>query len=126
MGRVSRTGPGLVILLTLFNWACCADPVLTPRTLTDAAGNSADDNSTIKWAPLPSFDPYKAGDIEYDSSGLAPLNNFAKAFIRGGVFPYGVPWGMLFFRMNYLEIITFRSLDHVAQMSWLNTTRMMV
>ena len=115
MGRVSRTGPGLVILLTLFNWAFCADPVLTPRTLTDAAGNSADDNSTIKWAPLPSFDPYKAGDIEYDSSGLAPLNNFAKAFIRGGVFPYGVPWGMLFFRMYYLEVITFRSLDHVTQ-----------
>ncbi|XP_078312630.1 prominin-1-A-like isoform X2 [Crassostrea virginica] len=95
MGRVSSAWLGLVILLTLFNQACCADPVLTPRTLTDAAGNSADDNSTIKWAPLPSFDPYKAGDIEYDSSGLAPLNNFAKAFIRGGVFPYGVPWDLM-------------------------------
>lgn len=93
MGRVVRHWTGIVILLAWINLGYCDDPVLTPATLTDSGGNAANANSSIKWAPLPSFDSYKAGDIEYDSSGLAPLNNFAKSFINGAVFPLGVPWG---------------------------------
>nr|XP_034328960.1 prominin-1-A isoform X7 [Crassostrea gigas] len=95
MGRVVRHWTGIVILLAWINLGYCDDPVLTPATLTDSGGNTANANSSIKWAPLPSFDSYKAGDIEYDSSGLAPLNNFAKSFINGAVFPLGVPWDLM-------------------------------
>lgn len=95
MGKGIRHWTGIAILLTWFNFGYCADPVLTPETLTDSGGNSANANSTIKWAPLPSFDSYKAGDIKYDASGLAPMNNFAKSFINGAVFPLGVPWDLM-------------------------------
>lgn len=97
MERVVRHWTGIVILLAWINWGYCDDPVLTPETLTDSGGNTANANSSIKWAPLPSFDSYSAGDIKYDASGMAPLNNFAKSFINGAVFPLGVPWG------EYLE-----------------------
>lgn len=95
MERVVRHWTGIVILLAWINWGYCDDPVLTPETLTDSGGNTANANSSIKWAPLPSFDSYSAGDIKYDASGMAPLNNFAKSFINGAVFPLGVPWDLM-------------------------------
>ncbi|XP_061184848.1 prominin-1-like isoform X3 [Saccostrea echinata] len=86
---------GIVIFLTCFRGGFCADPVLTPETVTDSGGNSANANSTITWGPLPSYDSYTAGSITYDASGLTPLYNFAKAFINGAVFPYGIPWDLM-------------------------------
>lgn len=112
MGRVVRHWTGIVILLAWINWGYCDDPVLTPATLTDSGGNTANANSSIKWAPLPSFDSYKTGDIEYDSSGLAPLNNFAKAFINGAVFPLGVPWGKY---LNNLGTCTMYMHNHITK-----------
>lgn len=109
MERVVRHWTGIVILLTWINWGYCDDPILTPKTLTDSGGNTANANSSIKWAPLPSFDSYKAGDIKYDASGMAPLNNFAKSFINGAVFPLGVPWG------KYLENLGIYMHDQITK-----------
>lgn len=89
-----KCGGGIVILLAWLSGGWCADPVLTPEVVSDSGGNSANASSFITWAPVPSYDTYSAGNIKYDASGLTPLYNFAKSFINGAVFPYGIPWGM--------------------------------
>ncbi|XP_048746955.2 prominin-1-like isoform X2 [Ostrea edulis] len=95
MRREMKCGGGIVILLAWLSGGWCADPVLTPEVVSDSGGNSANASSFITWAPVPSYDTYSAGNIKYDASGLTPLYNFAKSFINGAVFPYGIPWDLM-------------------------------
>lgn len=100
------------------NYGYGADPVLTWSSWTDSVGNTADANSDVTWAPipLPANSTYKGGSMTYDSRGLEPLINLAKAFINGVVFPYGISWGrfylysqiylMSFFQGNIRQVVT--------------------
>ena len=62
------------------------DPVFSPSTLNDAAGNFADEDSVITWADLPASEPYNAGNPSRISEGLTPYYNFMHSFV-GSVFP---------------------------------------
>lgn len=75
------------------NYGYGADPVLTWSSWTDSVGNKADANSDVTWAPIPLPANYKESPVPYDSRGLEPFYNFAKAFINGPVFPNGISWG---------------------------------
>ncbi|KAK3095244.1 hypothetical protein FSP39_012090 [Pinctada imbricata] len=79
-----------------------ADPVLSPETISDSNGNSADRNSDITWSDIPTFATYLAGSVVYNDNGLGPMYDFAKSFINGGVFPYDLPWG----KINHLLLQT--------------------
>ncbi|XP_052098377.1 prominin-1-like isoform X2 [Mytilus californianus] len=113
------------IRIAIFIWFCCfhfgktADPVLSWTTWTDSAGNTANENSDVTWAqiPLPANTSYKLGAINYDSRGLEPLYNFAKAFINGAVFPYGVSWGVIDKILNgtLINDVTENYLDYVKE-----------
>lgn len=105
----------IFILFCCFHFGNAADPVLSWTAWTDSVGNTANENSDVVWAPIPLPDntSYKLGAIEYDSRGLEPLYNFAKAFINGAVFPYGVSWGkyysiffMYHFNIHLKKILT--------------------
>ena len=107
-----------LLLGCTLNYGYGADPVLTWSSWTDSVGNTADANSDVTWAPipLPANSTYKGGSLTYNSRGLEPLNNFAKAFINGAVFPDGISWGrfylysqiylMSFFQGNIRQVVT--------------------
>jgi hypothetical protein len=120
-------GGGIVIFVSVWlSGGWCADPVFTPEVVTDAGGNTANSSSFITWAPIPTYDPYSTGNIQYDASGLTPLYNFAKAFINGAVFPYGIPWGMssvvcVYFFLDIIEInATIFPQTHTCAYIWPN------
>jgi hypothetical protein len=116
MGRTFWIFIALLFGCTL-NYGYGADPVLTWSSWTDSVGNTADANSDVTWAPipLPANSTYKGGSVTYDSRGLGPLNDFAKAFINGAVFPSGISWGrfylysqiclMSFFQGNIRQVV---------------------
>lgn len=84
----------IFVLLTL--WTCTgfaskSAKTFSPATVTDSYGNTANSDSEITWASLPSWDPYVTETI-YDAKGLGPIYNGAKAFISV-VQPNEVPYG---------------------------------
>ncbi|XP_071171716.1 prominin-1-like [Mytilus edulis] len=109
----------IFILFCCFHFGNATDPVLSWTAWTDSVGNTANENSDVVWAPIPLPDntSYKLGAIEYDSRGLEPLYNFAKAFINGAVFPYGVSWGVIDKIINgtLINDVTENYLDYVKE-----------
>ncbi|XP_021352519.1 prominin-1-A-like isoform X1 [Mizuhopecten yessoensis] len=71
-----------------------ADPAISQATVTDATGNSADENSTITWATLTTTVNYKADDLSYSDGGMSTLNSMAKGFVNV-CFPAGFPWDVV-------------------------------
>ena len=78
----------LLILVDVLN---AADPVLSPETVTDTFGNSADKNSNVTWAPLPQGQQYTT-DTTYHHAGLQGFYNLCKGFL-GIVQPNEFPVG---------------------------------
>lgn len=86
----------LRLVLCLALWTCAngspANPaVLEPTTVSDSAGNVADDNSTITWAGIPTGGAYQTS-TEYDDGGIGALFNFARSFVHT-VQPNDIPYG---------------------------------
>lgn len=67
-----------------------ADPELTAETLTDSAGNTADAESKVTFADLPTAS-YLASNDTYSDTGVEWWYNFANFFIDNIVFPEGFP-----------------------------------
>ena len=81
----------LCVTITLFiSKVYGDDPVFSPSTLNDSAGNFADQDSVVTWADLPASEPYIAGNPSRISEGLTPYYNFMHSFV-GGVFPVDIP-----------------------------------
>ena len=53
---------------------------MSPATVSDASGNSADINSTVTWGSIPSGATYKTSTV-YNDGGLKPMYDFAKSFL---------------------------------------------
>ena len=79
-----------VTITLLSSKANGADPVFTPTTISDASGNSVDQDAVITWADLPAGSPYNAGNPSRVSEGLTPYYNFMHSFV-GSVFPTDIP-----------------------------------
>ncbi|WAR20775.1 PROM1-like protein [Mya arenaria] len=70
------------------------DPVYTPQTLSDAAGNTADNASLITWADWPAGDAYVLTEPSRVSEGLSAYYNMIHGFIDA-IFVKGFPNDLL-------------------------------
>ena len=89
----------LLTLCTCTSFASNSAKTFSPDTVTDSYGNSANSDSEITWASLPSWDPYVT-ETTYDAKGLEPIYNGAKTFI-GVVQPNEVPYGKCIIIISY-------------------------
>ncbi|KAJ8316881.1 hypothetical protein KUTeg_004785 [Tegillarca granosa] len=80
----------IFLLLIFVNICGGTDPELTSETLTDSVGNSADVNSKVSFADLPTAS-YLASNDTYSETGVEWWYNFVNFFIVDIVFPKGFP-----------------------------------
>lgn len=87
----------LCVILCLVKFQTChaADPILSQTTVTDSAGNSADENSVVTFASIPTVSSYKASNSSYSSTGLEWYYSLHTLFIDTLVFPDGFPTGKI-------------------------------
>jgi len=71
---------------------CTADPVFSPQTLTDAAGNQADQDAVITWTELPVGNPYLLSNPTRIRQGLAAFYGMMHGFVSA-IFIHGIPDG---------------------------------
>ncbi|KAJ8316882.1 hypothetical protein KUTeg_004786 [Tegillarca granosa] len=74
-----------------FQICLAADPTLSQTTVTDSAGNSADENSIVTFASIPTVTSYKASNTSYSSTGLEWYYSLHTLIIDNLVFPDGFP-----------------------------------
>ena len=90
LSSVQRMPVCFLVIVLLSTPTNGADPVYTDPTISDTAGNTADQNAVISWADLPAGTAYNSGNPSRVSEGLAPYYDFMHNFV-GSVFPKDIP-----------------------------------